>query len=96
MNNHLTDKERKYIGRVKRPPCSVCDEPAPSSAHHSKQHNQYTCVALCYDCHQNEQLGWHGAKRMWSIKKMDLNDALNVTLKRLNDRLDERYTGFID
>jgi hypothetical protein len=28
-------------------------------------------------------LGWHGEKRMWSIKKMDMNDALNTTVKRV-------------
>jgi hypothetical protein len=83
MNNTLTVKEREHIGKVKMLPCSLCDSPAPSSAHHVKQGNQYTCVALCWDCHQSPTLGWHGQKRMWAIKKMDMNDALNVTIKRL-------------
>jgi len=28
-------------------------------------------------------MGWHGQKRMWSLKKMDEIDALNITIARL-------------
>lgn len=83
MNNKLTDKEREHIRRVKELPCSVCDAPGPSDAHHIKQNRQYTVVALCKDCHQGSAMGWHGQKRMWAIKKMDELDALNVTVERL-------------
>ena len=83
MNNSLTAKQREHVGRVKELPCSVCDAPPPSDAHHVKQHRQYTVVALCKDCHQGSILGWHGQKRMWAIKKMDEIDALNVTIERL-------------
>ena len=87
MNNTLTAKQRAHVGRVKELPCSVCDAPPPSDAHHVKQHRQYTVVALCKDCHQGSILGWHGQKRMWAIKKMDEIDALNVTIERLLDEL---------
>jgi hypothetical protein len=83
MNNKLTAAERKHLARVKSLPCSVCDTPPPSSAHHVKQHSQYTCVALCYDCHQGSLMGWHGQRRAWAIRKMDELDALNVTIRRL-------------
>jgi len=83
MNNSLTAKEKKHLARVKELPCSVCDASGPSDAHHVKQHRQYTCVALCKDCHQGSIMGWHGQKRMWSIKKMDEIDALNITIQRL-------------
>jgi hypothetical protein len=83
MNNSLTAKEKKHLARVKELPCSVCDASGPSDAHHVKQHRQYTCVALCKDCHQGSVMGWHGQKRMWSLKKMDEIDALNVTIQRL-------------
>ena len=83
MNNNLSAKERAYIGLVKELPCSVCDAPPPSSAHHIKQSSQYTVVALCWDCHQSPTLGWHGQKRMWAIKKMEELDALDVTIKRV-------------
>ena len=83
MNNNPTPKERYHLTRVKELPCSVCDAPGPSDAHHVKQHRQYTCVALCKDCHQGAIMGWHGQKRMWNLKKMDMDDALNVTIKRL-------------
>jgi hypothetical protein len=83
MNNKLTDTERQHLANVKSLPCSVCDAPGPSDAHHIKQHRQYTCVALCKDCHQGSILGWHGQKRAWSIRKMDELDALNITVQRL-------------
>jgi hypothetical protein len=83
MNNNLSSVERKYVGRVKELPCSVCDEPGPSEAHHIKQGSQYTVISLCPDCHRGPFMGWHGQKRMWAIKKMDELDALNVTLQRL-------------
>jgi hypothetical protein len=86
MNNKLTAVEREYIGRVKELPCSVCDAPGPSDAHHIKQSCQYTCVALCKSCHQGSMMGWHGQKRAWAIAKMEELDALNVTIKRLNEK----------
>jgi hypothetical protein len=87
MNNSLTKKEREWIGKVKELPCSVCDAPAPSDAHHIEQGLQYCVVALCKDCHQNPKLGWHGERAMWKIKKMNELDALNVTIKRVIERL---------
>ena len=83
MNNKLNKEERIHLALIKELPCSVCDAPGPSEAHHIKQGLQYTCVALCVDCHRGPVLGLHGQKRMWAIKKMDEMDALNVTLKNL-------------
>lgn len=83
MNNKLTDKERKHLQRVKELPCSVCDASPPSEAHHVKQHRQYTCIALCADCHRGSVLGIHGQKRAWAIAKIDEMDALNRTIERL-------------
>lgn len=83
MNNKLTASEREHIRRVKELPCSVCEAPGPSDAHHIKQGLQYTVVALCKDCHQGAVMGWHGQKRMWAIKKMDELDALNETIRNL-------------
>ena len=87
MNNKLTSKERLHLARVKELLCSVCDAPGPSDAHHVKQGLQYTCIALCKDCHQGSILGWHGQKRAWSIRKMDEIDALNKTIERLVNEL---------
>ena len=75
--------ERVHVGRVKALPCSVCDEPGPSDAHHIKQGQHYTVVALCKSCHQGSLMGLHGQRRMWAIKKMDEIDALAVTVERL-------------
>lgn len=82
MNNKLTEMEREHLRKVKELSCSVCDAPGPSHAHHVKQGQQYTAVALCPDCHRGYN-GLHGTKAFWRIRKMDELDALNVTLKRL-------------
>ena len=79
----ISAAERVHVGRVKALPCSVCDEPGPSDAHHIKQGQHYTVVALCKSCHQGSLMGLHGQRRMRAIKKMDEVDALAVTVQRL-------------
>lgn len=79
----FTAAERAHLQAVKGLPCSVCDAPAPSDAHHINQGQHYTTVALCKDCHQDSFNGIHGQKRMWLVMKMDELAALNVTLSRL-------------
>jgi hypothetical protein len=68
---------------VKALACSVCDAPGPSEAHHIVQGLQYTCIALCPECHTGPRMGWHGQRFAWKIRKMEELDALNVTIKRL-------------
>jgi hypothetical protein len=83
MHSQLTAKDRQWLQLVKEQPCSVCGQHGPSDAHHIKQGNHYTCVALCKSCHQGSKMGWHGEKRAWAIAKMDENDALNVTIRNV-------------
>ena len=83
MNNKLNPAERRHLAMVKVLPCSVCDAPGPSEAHHIVQGLQYTCVALCPECHTGPRMGWHGQRFAWKIRKMEEIDALNVTIKRL-------------
>ena len=83
MNNKLNARERAYVAMIKCLSCSVCGQEGPSDAHHTKQGNQYTVVALCKSCHQGSLMGWHGQKRAWAIAKMDENDALNRTIHDL-------------
>jgi len=78
-------QEKLHIQLVKSLPCSVCDQPGPSDLHEIKQGQWYTSVALCKSCHQGPFLGWHGERRMWSLKKMDELDALSVTIRRALD-----------
>lgn len=83
--NHraITAFERAHLERVKSLPCSVCDAPPPSDAHHTEQQNHFTTIALCRDCHQGSFNGRHGQKRMWDVMKMNENDALDVTIRAL-------------
>lgn len=84
MNSkNLTAAARAHIARVKALPCSICDAPGPSDAHHIKQGLHFTTVALCKECHQGPTMGWHGERRAWAIRKMEELDALDVTLWRL-------------
>jgi hypothetical protein len=78
-----TAAERLHIERIKSLDCSVCDEAGPCDAHEINQGQWFSSVALCKSCHQGPVMGWHGQKRMWTIKKMDMVDALAVTVRRL-------------
>ena len=79
----INQHERVHLQAVKELPCSVCDHPPPSEAHHINQGQHYTCVALCVDCHRGSNNGWHGQKSIWRIKKIDELAALAITIKRL-------------
>jgi len=79
----LTPAERAHLEAVKLLPCSLCNAPPPSAAHHIKQGQHFTTVALCDDCHQGSFNGLHGQRRMWTVMKMDEIDALAVTIARL-------------
>ncbi len=83
MNQHYTKSQRIHLARVKELPCSVCDAPAPSDAHHIVQKQAFLVVALCKDCHQGSHNGIHGERAMWKIRKMTELDALAVTIERL-------------
>lgn len=83
MHNRINPRERAHLARVKELPCSVCDAPGPSEAHHIRQGLQHTAVALCPDCHRGPVSGWHGQKRAWALRKMDELQALDITIGRL-------------
>ena len=87
MNNNLTIRERKHLLRIKEMDCIVCGASGPSSAHHVLQHQQYLCLPLCHDCHQNPRLGIHGERYAWKLRKMNELLALNLLIERLvNER----------
>jgi len=79
----ISPAESAHLAAVKSLPCSVCDYPPPSDAHHIVQGHHFTTVALCKDCHQGSFNGIHGQRRTWLVMKMDELAALNVTLRRL-------------
>jgi hypothetical protein len=85
--NHkaLTRRQQDHLLLVKSLACSLCDAPGPSEAHHIKQDNHYSVVALCPVCHggPGHGNGWHGNKTLWRIRKMDEADALYITIERL-------------
>lgn len=82
-----TAAERDYVRLVALLPCSVCDtggeEGAPSEVHEIKQGAWWLAVALCSSCHRGPLLGLHGQRRGWAIRKMDEQDALAVTIRRM-------------
>ncbi len=84
----MTTAEREYVRLVKLCPCSVCDagggESAPSEAHEIEQGKWWLSVALCAACHRGPLLGWHGQKRAFTIRKLDILDALAVTIRRVH------------
>jgi hypothetical protein len=82
----INQAEAAHLAAVKELPCSVCDRASPSDAHHIKQGQHFTTVALCKDCHQGSFNGIHGEKRMWLVMKMDEWDALAVTIRRLSEQ----------
>lgn len=79
-----TLRESIHMANVKLLPCSVCGAPPVSEAHHIKQGQHFTTVALCHECHRGTN-GWHGNKTMWRIHKMSELDALAVTIENLMD-----------
>lgn len=79
----INARESAHLAAVKSLPCSVCDHPPPSIAHHIKQGQHYTTVALCADCHVGSENGIHGRKTMWRVMKMDEVDALAITIERI-------------
>lgn len=83
MNNQLTKTEREHLAKVKALPCSVCDAPGPSEAHHIQQHKQYTCIPLCESCHRSNFNGIHGQARIWKVLKKTEMSCLNDTIKKL-------------
>ena len=83
MHNRINPRERAHLARVKALPCSVCQAPGPSEAHHIKQGLQFTAVALCVECHRGPVMGLHGQRRAWAVRKVDELDALNETIKGL-------------
>jgi len=87
MNGSYNTRERAWVSMVKEQPCSVCEAPGPSDAHHIKQGLHYTCVALCKSCHQGSKMGWHGEKAAWRIAKMDELAALNVTIGNVSKNI---------
>lgn len=81
-----TKAERTHIERVKMMACRVCDQPGPSEVHEIRQGDWWTSVALCASCHRGQFLGWHGARRAWTLRKMDELDALSSTVRELMEQ----------
>lgn len=83
MNNKLTAKQKDYLARIKAQPCGVCGAHGPSEAHHVEQHQQFTAIPLCEDCHRGSHNGIHGQKRIWNVLKKTELSVLNDTIERM-------------
>lgn len=51
MLNRLNDKERAHLLAVKELPCSVCDQPGPSEAHHISNTPPWPCARAVTGAH---------------------------------------------
>jgi len=78
----ISPAESAHMGKVKESGCAVCGAGGIVEAHHMVQGNHFTTIGLCDVCHRGP-MGIHGDKTMWRIHKMDENDALNETLRRI-------------
>ena len=86
MNSkNLTPRERGHLAWVKSLPCSVCEQPGPSEAHHIEQGLHYACIPLCHDCHRGAHNGIHGQRRMWAVMKKSELSCLADTVRRLSE-----------
>ena len=83
MNNSLTPRERAHVRRVKELACAVCGASGPSEAHHIEQHQQYTVIPLCTDCHRGNKNGLHGERAMWRVMRKTEMSCLNETIRTL-------------
>lgn len=79
----ITARESAHMAAVKQLPCSVCDQPGPSEAHHLKQGQHFSVIALCADCHRGSFNGLHGQRRAWTLRKLTELDAVAKTVQRL-------------
>lgn len=81
--NRLSAREKAHLAKVKELACGVCGRHGPSEAHHVEQHQQYTAIPLCADCHRGGHNGIHGQKRIWNVLKKSELSVLNDTIRRL-------------
>ena len=84
----MTKAESEYMSRVASLPCAVCGD-KPVELHHiregqgvAQRAQNWLVIPLCVSCHRG-QLGIHGDKTMWRIKKMDELDALSDTISKI-------------
>lgn len=83
MLNKLNSNERIHLAWIKSLPCGVCGSLEGSEAHHVQQHQQYTAIPLCPDCHRGGHNGIHGQKRIWNVMKKTEMSVLNETIAKL-------------
>lgn len=87
----MTNAERKHIERIKNMPCGVCDESAPSDAHHilenSRRVSHFAVIPLCKSCHQDNHNGIHGLKHMWQVMGKTELGVLAETMERISTKL---------
>jgi len=81
--------ERLHMQRVKELPCSLCNAPAPSSAHHilegrtpGRKSQNLLVIPLCFDCHQGKS-GIHGDRSLWNVYRKTELQCLAETIERL-------------
>jgi len=84
-----TDKERRYLKRVKELNCGVCGASGPSDAHHPRfpvgagqRSEDFLAIPLCKECHTGKN-GIHGDRALWKVYRLDEPAVLAQTIGQL-------------
>lgn len=84
----MTKSESRHIERVKNLPCGVCDQAAPSDAHHildcGRRISHFATIPLCKSCHQDNHNGIHGRGAMWCVMHKTELLVLAETIERMH------------
>lgn len=76
-----TMQEAAHVSKLAELPCVICGD-TPVEIHEFEQGQWFTAVPLCVPCHRGSD-GWHGTRLRWKLRKMDMLDAINETLRQV-------------
>ena len=77
--------EKYWVELLAEQPCVVCGD-WPVEIHEFAQGQWFTAAPLCPACHRGHD-GWHGTRQRWTLRKMDMLKAINLTVRRNLEKL---------
>lgn len=76
-----TQAQSRYASLVAEQPCVLCGQ-QPVEVHEFEQGQWFTSVPLCPDHHRGRH-GWHGDRLAWTLARMDMLKAIDITVGRV-------------